>query len=148
MIQEKKNKLFVVIILFLVLCDVINAQSLCTEIDTISNLITQIELPSKYKKKKYFYDEGTFIDYYYPNGSIITLFKGALQKTPLYSNEPNCVLQSIDTINGRISYQGFIKNKVWHENKIHDLHILYMNVPAIEKEIFDHSIESVLILSK
>ena len=117
-------------------------------IDTLSDVIVQIKLPPKYKKKKYVYDEGVFIDYYYSNGSLITLFQGAMQKTPLYTNEPNCMLQSIDTISGKISYQGFINDKLWHENRIDNLHVLYMNVSTVEKELFDHIMESVLILNK
>lgn len=146
--EREKNRLFVSILLSFFLCNIINAQNLSMNIDTLSDVIVQIKLPPKYKKKKYVYDEGVFIDYYYSNGSLITLFQGAMQKTPLYTNETNCILQSIDTINGKISYQGFINDKLWHENRIDNLHVLYMNVSTVEKELFDHIMESVLILNK
>lgn len=148
MTKRERNRLFVSILLPFFVCDVMNAQNLFMKVDTLSDVIVQIKLPPEYKKKKYAYDEGVFIDYYYSNGSVITLFQGAMQKTPLYSNEPNCILQSVDTINGEISCQGFINGKAWREDRRDNIHILYMNVPAAEKELFDHIIESVLIVNE
>lgn len=109
--------------------------------------IVKMELPPVYRKSKFMYEEGVFIDYSYPNGAVISLFKGALQNTPLYSNNPDCLLQSTDTIHDSISYRGVVGNRIWHEMKAGSLHVLYIGVPPAEKDRFDQCLESISIQS-
>lgn len=145
--QSRRNRLLVMAILLCVLCRVANAQALTTEVDTLSDTIVKMELPSAYKKSKFMYDEGVFIDYCYSGGAVITLFKGALQHTPLYSNEPDCLLQSADTVHDRVSYRGIAGSRVWREMKIGSLHVFYTNVLPVEKNLFDQCLESISIQS-
>lgn len=109
MMTERNNMLLLVITLLLFSnCLWTNAQeysniSMCVEVDTFSSSFIRIELACGYKKRIYNYEEGKFIDYFYNDGSIITLFKGALQKTPLLSNNKCYDINRIDTLMVRLS---------------------------------------------
>ena len=146
MMRRKKNRIVILGLLLFLSNNILKAQNMNIEIDTLSDIIVKMKLPLNYKKNTYHYEEGTFIDFYYPNGAIISLFKGALHNTPLYSNDPQCILLSTDTIGNRIFHDGRIYNEVWHESKLKNLHVLYTNVPTTEKEQFDKSIESVSVI--
>ena len=143
--KEISRTLLTIALLFF-MTDIINAQCYKIEIDTLYDSIVKIELPFRYRKKKQFYEEGAFIDFYYSNGAIVTIFKGALQHTPLYLNNRKCKLLSTDTINNKISYQGVKGDRFWHEIKINDLHIVYLNVPLVDKLQFDKCLESISIV--
>lgn len=89
MIIKRNDLLLLGIILLLSSSLWINAQKynnilVCVEVDTFSTSLIRIELPCGYKKSIYNYEEGKFIDYSYKDSSIITLFKGALQKKRHY----------------------------------------------------------------
>jgi len=148
MIVEKRNRLLV--ILLFAFCNRIgNAQNLdqqiCTSTDTIFNSIISLELPCKYKKQVFLYDEGMFIDFHYPDGSMITLFKGALQKSPLFMEDSEHLVQSVDSLNGKVSYKGIIRDRVWREDKISGLYIYYNNVPTEKKFLFEQVLDRLSI---
>lgn len=145
--ESPRNRLLLLAALSCVLCMAANAQALTTVVDTLSGTIVKMELPSAYKKNRFVYEEGVFIDYCYPGGAVFTLFKGALQHTPLYSNEPDCLLQSADTVSGRVSYRGIVGSRVWREMKIGSLHVFYVNVLPAEKDLFDQCLDSLSIQS-
>lgn len=115
MIKGEKNKRIIVGFLLISSLGKIDAQSLNEDYslrtDTVFNSVVSVNLPLGYKQIKTFYDEGVFIDYYYTDGSILTLFAGALHKTPLLSLNPKYNIQAVDTIGARISYKGNVGRK-------------------------------------
>ena len=118
---KRNNILLLVIALLFSNCLWVNAQeysdiSMCIEVDTLSTSSIRIELPCGYKKRIYNYEEGKFIDYFYNDGSIITLFKGALQKTPLLANNEYYITNRIDTLNNKVIIRGTMNGKVWRED--------------------------------
>ncbi len=130
----------------------INAQenkniSMCVEVDTFSTSLIRIELPCGYKKRIHNYEEGKFIDYYYNNGSIITLFKGALQKTPLLANSKCYIVSRTDTLGGKIIIRGTINDKVWREDSFEGIRACYEKVPIDKMNIFDNILDSLSVFT-
>lgn len=149
MIKGEKNKRIIVGFLLIFSLGKIDAQSLNEDYslrtDTVFNSVVSVNLPLGYKQIKTFYDEGVFIDYYYADGSILTLFAGALHKTPLLSLNPKYNIQAVDTIGARISYKGNVGRKKWREDAIENLHIYYDNVPIEKEQVFNRVLESIVI---
>ena len=78
------------LIIFFLMCTGMNsmAQTATQEskivVDTLFNREIRLALPDGYKRQDFFYDEGRFIDYCYRDGCVVTLFRGSLQKTPIF----------------------------------------------------------------
>lgn len=149
MIEKKRNKTLIIVFLLTCCSGFAHAQSLnesfATKSDTILDYIVTIDLPSGYKQKTTVYDEGKFVDFYYPDGSILTLFRGGVHKIPLFSLSSKHHVISVDTIGNRISYKGYIENKRWREDKIRNLHVYYNNVSIEKERMFDQALESIVI---
>lgn len=149
MIVERKNKIVFFFILFLSSYSLVSAQCYqsrqCVEKDTLLNSIVQIKLPCDFKKKIHVYEEGKFIDYYYKDGTTITLFKGALQGTPLLSSEAGYSIQKQDTTQNRIITIGEKDGKAWREDAIEGVRIYYNRISPENKHLFDAVLDSLFI---
>ncbi len=150
MMTERNNMLLLVIALLFSSCLWTNAQeysnvNMCVEVDTLSSSFIRIELPCGYKKRIYNYEEGKFIDYFYNDGSIVTLFKGALQKTPLLANNKYYDINRIDTLNGKVIIRGTINDKVWREDSFEGIRVYYEKVPMDKMNLFDNILNSLLV---
>lgn len=117
------------------------------EVDTFFSTVIELQLPFGCKKQTFYYDEGKFVDYIYQDGSLITVFKGALHTTPLLSTDEGYVTQSIDTLNHKIIVKGIVGDRVWREDTFEGLIIHYDNVPIEKKTFFDKSLDSIRFYS-
>lgn len=123
-----------------------NNTPLCVEVDTLSALLIRIELPCGYKKSIYNYEEGKFIDYSYKDGSIITLFKGALQKMPLLSNDQCYIIDKTDTLSNKTIIRGTRNDKFWREDSFEGVRVYYENVPIDKMDLFDKVLDNLFFL--
>lgn len=118
----------------------------CVEVDTLLTSLIRIELPCGYKKSIYNFEEGKFIDYSYKDGSIITLFKGALQKTPLLANDQCYIVDRTDTLSNKIIIRGTRNDKVWREDSFEGIRVYYEKVPIDKMNIFDKVLDNLSVL--
>lgn len=123
----------------------IHAQQYCTDREQFSSFITKINLLCDYNKNIFKYEEGKFIDYYYADSSVVTIFVGAMQKLPILSSDLGYYPQSIDTLENRIIIKGVKNNKCWREDSFNGVRILYDRVTMERQDIYDAILNSFLI---
>jgi hypothetical protein len=144
---EKENKIIILLSLFILCALSVYAQNSCIDEEKFISFNVKICLPCNYKKNIFNYEEGKFIDYIYPDSSMITVFAGAMQKLPLLSQDLGYYSQSVDTLNDRIINRGIKDNKYWREDAIDKgLRVVYMNVSCDKLLTYDRIIDSLCII--
>lgn len=122
------------------------AQPYLTLIDTLSNIQIELKIDNnKFKRKVTNYEEGKFIDYYFKDSSIITLFKGSNQKIPLLSTDDGYKVIKCEKKDDRTIRQGLKNRKYWREDIfINGIIICYDNVEPIKKDYYNKILDSIL----
>lgn len=117
------------------------------QIDSLYPYKVEMKMSLKVFKKKVFnYEEGQFIDYYFADSSIVTLFKGAMQSLPLLPKEDGYIIESTSSLNNIVSLKGIKEGRYWREDILpHGIRALYYNVPFEKKCIYDLILDSIFI---
>jgi hypothetical protein len=117
--------------------------------DTLSNIQIEFKIDNnKFKRKVTNYEEGKFIDYYFENSSIITLFKGSNQKIPLLSVDEGYKVIKCEKKNNRTICQGRKDGKYWREDVfINEIIVCYDNVESAKKDYYDKVLDSIFLIN-
>lgn len=139
MIQDFKIT-HIVILLFCGMCSLDSMGQFYRDTSRLGNEYVSILVVRPFRKYIQSYDEGRFIDYYFPKDScFVTLFSGALQKTPLLEYP----IEVKRNINGKMTLEGKFEGKYWREDQLEGGIIIYYNhVPAFRKKDFDLMLDS------